>query len=171
MSFGARRIIALIVVLLVSTIGGLLAIALMDSRLAAIAGVVLGVMLGAVVGVVLVLIWADRSLRQTRSRARKTEGFLTTNAHLYPAPQHVVSTRMRRAGAYGEVPARLERTIQEFVSELPKTSLPRTPRVNKANEKGRSSLAPAPSREARCCCFSATWSTLRFQKGCSPTSA
>ncbi len=58
MSFGARRIIALIVVLLVSTIGGLLAIALTDSRLAAIAGVVLG----AVVGVVLVLIWADRSL-------------------------------------------------------------------------------------------------------------
>ncbi len=58
MSFSARRIIALVVVLLVSTIGGLLAIALTDSRLAAIAGVVLG----AVVGVVLVLIWADRSL-------------------------------------------------------------------------------------------------------------
>ena len=58
MSFSARRIIALVVVLLVSTIGGLLAIALTYSRLAAIAGVVLG----AVVGVVLVLIWADRSL-------------------------------------------------------------------------------------------------------------
>ena len=58
MSFGARRIIALVVVLLVSTIGGLLAIAYTDSRLAAIAGVVLGAM----VGVVLVLIWADRSL-------------------------------------------------------------------------------------------------------------
>ena len=58
MSFSARRIIALVVVLLVSTIGGLLAIALTDSRLAAIASVVLG----AVVGVVLVLIWADRSL-------------------------------------------------------------------------------------------------------------
>jgi uncharacterized membrane protein (UPF0136 family) len=58
MSFSARRIIAPVVVLLVSTIGGLLAIALTDSRLAAIAGVVLG----AVVGVVLVLIWADRSL-------------------------------------------------------------------------------------------------------------
>jgi hypothetical protein len=136
MSFGARRIIALIVVLLVSTIGGLLAIALMDSRLAAIAGVVLGVvlgvMLGAVVGVVLVLIWADRSLRQTCSRARKTEGFLTTNAHLYPAPQHVVSTRMRRAGTYGEVPARLERTIQNLVPELRRILIPRT-RVNKGN--------------------------------------
>ena len=62
MSFSARRIIALVVVLLVSTIGGLLAIALTNSRLAAIAGVVLGVVLGVVVGVVLVLIWADRSL-------------------------------------------------------------------------------------------------------------
>ena len=58
MSFNARRIIALVVVLLGSTIGGLLAIALTDSRLAAIAGVVLG----AVVGVVLVLIWANQSL-------------------------------------------------------------------------------------------------------------
>jgi uncharacterized membrane protein (UPF0136 family) len=58
MSFSARRIIALVVVLLVWTIGGLLAIALTDSRLAAIAGVVLGV----VVGVVLVLIWANQSL-------------------------------------------------------------------------------------------------------------
>ena len=58
MSFGARRIIAPVVVLLVSTIGGLLAIALTDSRLAAIAGVVLG----AVAGVVLVLIWANQSL-------------------------------------------------------------------------------------------------------------
>jgi uncharacterized membrane protein (UPF0136 family) len=58
MSFNARRIIALVVVLLVSTIGGLLAIALTDSRLAAIAGVVLG----AVAGVVLVLIWANQSL-------------------------------------------------------------------------------------------------------------
>ena len=62
MSFRARRIIAPVVVLLVSTIGGLLAIALTDSRLAAIASVVLGVVLGAVVGVILVLIWADRSL-------------------------------------------------------------------------------------------------------------
>ena len=58
MSFNARRIIALVVMLLGSTMGGLLAIALTDSRLAAIAGVVLG----AVVGVVLVLIWANRSL-------------------------------------------------------------------------------------------------------------
>jgi gas vesicle protein len=127
MSFGARRIIALIVVLLVSTIGGLLAIALMDSRLAAIAGVVLGVMLGAVVGVVLVLIWADRSLRQTRSRARKTEGFLTTNAHLYPAPQHVVSTRMRRAGEESVNPARWSETLQDAASEVRRTHLPRTP--------------------------------------------
>ena len=62
MSFRARRTIAPVVVLLVSTIGGLLAIALTDSRLAAIVGVVLGVVLGAVVGVILVLIWADRSL-------------------------------------------------------------------------------------------------------------
>jgi hypothetical protein len=62
MSFSARRIIALVVVLLVSTIGGLLAIALTDSRLAAIVGVMLGVVLGAVVGVVLVLIWANQSL-------------------------------------------------------------------------------------------------------------
>jgi uncharacterized membrane protein (UPF0136 family) len=62
MSFSARRIIALVVVLLVWTIGGLLAIALTDSRLAAIAGVVLGVVLGAVVRVVLVLIWANQSL-------------------------------------------------------------------------------------------------------------
>ena len=58
MSFNARRIIALVVMLLGSTMGGLLAIALTDSRLAAIAGVVLG----AVVGVVFVLIWANQSL-------------------------------------------------------------------------------------------------------------
>jgi uncharacterized membrane protein (UPF0136 family) len=57
MSFNARRIIALVVMLLGSTMGGLLAIALTDSRLAAIAGVVLG----AVVGVVFVLIWANQS--------------------------------------------------------------------------------------------------------------
>ncbi len=48
MSFSARSIIALVVVLLVSTIGGLLAIALTDSRLAAIAGVVLGTVVGMV---------------------------------------------------------------------------------------------------------------------------
>ena len=47
MSFNTRRIIALVMVLLLWTIGGLLAIAFTDSRLAAIAGVVLGVVLGA----------------------------------------------------------------------------------------------------------------------------
>ena len=58
MSFNTRRIIALVVVLLVAAIGGLLAIAYTDSRLAANAGVALG----AVVGLVLVLIWANQSL-------------------------------------------------------------------------------------------------------------
>ena len=50
MSFNTRRIIALVVVLLGSTVGGLLAMALSDWRFAALVGVVLG----AVVGVVLV---------------------------------------------------------------------------------------------------------------------
>jgi hypothetical protein len=58
MSFNARRIIALVVVLLGSTVGGLLTIAFSDWRFAALVGVVLG----AVVGVVLVLIWANQSL-------------------------------------------------------------------------------------------------------------
>jgi uncharacterized membrane protein (UPF0136 family) len=58
MSFNARRIIALVVVLLGSTLGGLLAIAYTDSRLVTIAGVVLG----ALVGMVFVLIWANQSL-------------------------------------------------------------------------------------------------------------
>ena len=58
MSFNARRIIALAVVLLGSTLGGLLAIAYTDSRLVTIAGVVLG----ALVGMVFVLIWANQSL-------------------------------------------------------------------------------------------------------------
>ena len=58
MSFNARRIIALVVVLLGSTLGGLLAIAYTDSRLVTIAGVVLGAM----VGMVFVLIWANQSL-------------------------------------------------------------------------------------------------------------
>ena len=58
MSFNTRRIVALVVVLLGSTFGGLLAVALTDSRLVAIVGVVLG----AVVGMVFILIWANQSL-------------------------------------------------------------------------------------------------------------
>lgn len=58
MSYNTRRILALIVVVLGATLGGLLGIALSDTRLAAIGGVVLG----AVVGMVFVLIWAHQSL-------------------------------------------------------------------------------------------------------------
>lgn len=58
MSFNARRIVALVVVLLGSTFGGLLAVAFSDTRLTAIVGVVLG----AVVGIIFVLIWAHQSL-------------------------------------------------------------------------------------------------------------
>ena len=58
MSFNTRRIIALVVVLLGSTVGGLLAMELSDWRFATLVGVVLG----AVVGLVLVLIWANQSL-------------------------------------------------------------------------------------------------------------
>jgi hypothetical protein len=57
-SFNTRRIIALVVVLLGSSVGGLLAMELSDWRFAALVGVALG----AVVGVVLVLIWANQSL-------------------------------------------------------------------------------------------------------------
>jgi hypothetical protein len=57
-SFNARRIVALVVVLLGSTFGGLLAVALSDTRLVAIVGAVAG----AVVGMILVLIWAHQSL-------------------------------------------------------------------------------------------------------------
>ena len=56
MSFNARRIVALAVVLLASTLGGLLTAALFDSRVAP----VLGVAAGAVVGLALVVIWAGR---------------------------------------------------------------------------------------------------------------
>ena len=58
MSFNTRRIIALVVVLLGSTVGGLLTMELSDWRFATLVGVVLG----AVVGLVLVLIWANQSL-------------------------------------------------------------------------------------------------------------
>ncbi len=58
MSFNTRRIIALVVVLLGSTVGGLLAMELSDWRFAALVGVVLG----AAVGLVFVLIWANQSL-------------------------------------------------------------------------------------------------------------
>jgi hypothetical protein len=57
-SFNARRIVALVVVLLGSTFGGLLAVALSDTRLVAIVGAVAG----AVVGMILVLVWAHQSL-------------------------------------------------------------------------------------------------------------
>jgi hypothetical protein len=57
-SFNTRRIVALVVILLGSTLGGLLAVAFTDSRLAAIVGVVLG----AVAGLVFILIWANRSV-------------------------------------------------------------------------------------------------------------
>jgi hypothetical protein len=55
-SFNTRRIVALAVVLLASTFGGLLAAAFFDSRVAPI----LGVVVGAIVGLVLVVIWASR---------------------------------------------------------------------------------------------------------------
>ena len=58
MSFNTRRIVALVVMLLGSTCGGLLAVAFTDSRLAAVVGVVLG----AVAGLVFILIWANRSV-------------------------------------------------------------------------------------------------------------
>ena len=58
MSFNARRILALVVVVLGAIFGGLLGMALSDTRLAVIGGVVLG----AVVGMVFVLIWAYQSL-------------------------------------------------------------------------------------------------------------
>ncbi len=57
MSFNVRRIIALAVVLLASILGGVLTVALFDSR----AATVLGVVSGAVVGLVLVMIWAIRN--------------------------------------------------------------------------------------------------------------
>lgn len=56
MSYNARRIIALVVVLLASALGGLLTVAFFGSRVAP----VLGVVVGAVVGLVLVVIWASR---------------------------------------------------------------------------------------------------------------
>ena len=58
MSFNTRRIVALVVMLLGSTFGGLLAVAFTDSRLAAVVGVVLG----ALSELVFILIWANRSL-------------------------------------------------------------------------------------------------------------
>ena len=56
-SFNTRRIIALVVVLLASTLGGLLAVASFDARGAS----VLGVVAGAAVGMVLMVIWASRA--------------------------------------------------------------------------------------------------------------
>ena len=58
MSYNARRIIALVVVLLASIVGGLLTLAFFGSRVAP----VLGVVVGAVVRVVLVVLWASRGL-------------------------------------------------------------------------------------------------------------
>jgi tetrahydromethanopterin S-methyltransferase subunit C len=57
-SYNARRIIALAVVLLTSTLGGLLTVAFFDSWVAPVVGLVVG----AVVGLVMVVIWASRSL-------------------------------------------------------------------------------------------------------------
>ncbi len=57
MSYNARRIIALVVVLVASTLGGLLTVAFFSSRVAP----ALGVVVGAVVGAVLVVLWASRS--------------------------------------------------------------------------------------------------------------
>ncbi len=54
LSFNVRRIIALAVMLLASIFGGVLTVALFDSRTAT----VLGVVSGAVVGLVLVMLWA-----------------------------------------------------------------------------------------------------------------
>ncbi len=56
--FGFGETVALVVMVLGSIFGGLLAVAFTDSRLAAIVGVVLG----AVAGMVFILIWANRSL-------------------------------------------------------------------------------------------------------------
>ena len=58
MSFNTRRIVAFVVMLLGSTLGGLLAVAFTDSRLAAVVGVVLG----ALSELIFILIWANRSL-------------------------------------------------------------------------------------------------------------
>jgi hypothetical protein len=57
LSFNARRFIALGVVLLASTFGGVLTVTLFDSRVTPI----LGVVAGAVVGLVLIVIWASRN--------------------------------------------------------------------------------------------------------------
>jgi len=57
-SFNTRRIVAFVVMLLGSTLGGLLAVAFTDSRLAAVVGVVLG----ALSELIFILIWANRSL-------------------------------------------------------------------------------------------------------------
>ena len=57
MSFNTRRFLALAVVLLAATFGGLLAAAYFASQVVTILGVVAGV----VVGVVLVVIWASQN--------------------------------------------------------------------------------------------------------------
>lgn len=57
MSYNTRRIVALAVVLLAATSGGLLAVAIADSPLA----IVLGVVTGAVVGMILIVTWINRS--------------------------------------------------------------------------------------------------------------
>ena len=59
MSFNVRRIIALAVVLLSSTVGGLLGKAFFLTSPLAVAA---GVELGAVVGLAFVLIWANQNL-------------------------------------------------------------------------------------------------------------
>ena len=56
MSYNARRIIALAVVLLTSSLGGLLTVAFFGSQVATVLGVVVGAMLG----VMFVVVWASR---------------------------------------------------------------------------------------------------------------
>ena len=66
--------------------------------------------------------------------------FSCTGVHLHPAPQHIVSTRMRRAGKQEGNPAQLAQTIQDLASELPRSVIPRT-RVNRGKRK-RQGMVP-----------------------------
>ncbi len=55
MSFDARKSVALAVVLLASTFGGLFTVTFFDARMLPVLGVVIGAMLG-----VVVMMWASR---------------------------------------------------------------------------------------------------------------
>jgi hypothetical protein len=61
-SYNTRRIIALVVVLLASTLSGLYTATLTNSPVAT----VLGVVGGALVGIVIVVLWASRSSWEAR---------------------------------------------------------------------------------------------------------